>query len=49
MEVLEKAGFINAIQSNDTQVYLSLEQLVEIDPDIIIYMREDIDTTIYRM
>ena len=30
--------------SSDT---LSFEQLVEINPDIIVYMRDDIDTTIY--
>ena len=27
---------------------LSLEQLVEINPDIMVYMREDIDKTIYK-
>lgn len=47
-EVLEKAGFTNAIQSEDLQASLSLEQLVEINPDIIIYMREDLDKTIYK-
>ena len=47
-QVLEKAGFTNAIQSDDVEASLSLEQLVEIDPDIIVYMREDIDTTIYE-
>ena len=46
-QVLEKAGFKNAIQSDDREASLSLEQLVEIDPDIIVYMRDDIDTTIY--
>ena len=40
-QVLEKAGFTR-------EASLSLEQLVEIDPDIIVYMREDIDTTIYE-
>ena len=47
-QVLEKAGFTNAVQSEDVEASLSLEQLVEIDPDIIVYMREDIDTTIYE-
>lgn len=47
-QVLEKAGFTNAIQNDDLEVSLSLEQLVEIDADIIVYMREDIDTTIYK-
>ena len=46
-QVLEKAGFKNAIQSDDREASLSLEQLVEINPDIIVYMRDDIDTTIY--
>ena len=46
-QVLEKAGFKNAIQSDDGEASLSLEQLVEINPDIIVYMRDDIDTTIY--
>ena len=46
-QVLEKAGFKNAIQSYDREASLSLEQLVEINPDIIVYMRDDIDTTIY--
>ena len=46
-QVLEKAGFKNAIQSDDKEASLSLEQLVEINPDIIVYMRDDIDTTIY--
>lgn len=46
-QVLEKAGFTNAIQSDEKEASLSLEQLVEIDPEIIVYMREDIDTTIY--
>lgn len=46
-EVLEKAGFINAIQSDESEKSLSLEQLVELNPDIIIYMREDKDKTIY--
>ena len=46
-QVLEKAGFVNAIENNDKEVSLSLEQLVEINPDIIVYMRDDIDTTIY--
>lgn len=47
-QVLEKAGFTNAVQSDDVEASLSLEQLVEINPDIIVYMREDIDTTIYK-
>ena len=46
-QVLEKAGFKNAIQSDDREASLSLEQLVEINPDIIVYMRDDLDTTIY--
>ena len=46
-QVLEKAGFKDAIQSDDREASLSLEQLVEINPDIIVYMRDDIDTTIY--
>ena len=46
-QVLEKAGFTNAVQSEDVEASLSLEQLVEINPDIIVYMRDDIDTTIY--
>lgn len=46
-QVLEKAGFKNAIQSDDREASLSLEQLAEINPDIIVYMRDDIDTTIY--
>ena len=46
-QVLEKAGFKNAIQSDDREASLSLEQLVEINPDIIVYMRDDIDITIY--
>ena len=45
---MEKAGFTNAVQSEDVEASLSLEQLVEIDPDIIVYMREDKDTTIYE-
>ena len=47
-QVLEKAGFVNAIENNDKEVSLSLEQLVEINPDIMVYMREDIDKTIYK-
>lgn len=47
-QILEKAGFTNAIQSDDKEASLSLEQLVETDPDIIVYMREDIDKTIYK-
>ena len=35
-QVLEKAGFKNAIQSDDREASLSLEQLVEINPDIIV-------------
>ena len=45
---MEKAGFVNAIENNDKEVSLSLEQLVEINPDIMVYMREDIDKTIYK-
>ena len=48
LKMLKKAGFTNAVQSEDVEASLSLEQLVEIDPDIIVYMREDIDTTIYE-
>ena len=48
-QVLEKAGFVNAIENNDKEVSLSLEQLVEINPDIMVYMREDIDKTIYKI
>ena len=47
-QVLEKAGFVNAVQSEEFEQSLSLEQLVEINPDIIIYMRDDIDKTIYK-
>lgn len=47
-EILEKAGFHNAIQSENREASLSLEQLVELDPDIIVYIREDIDKTIYN-
>lgn len=47
-QTLEKAGFTNAVQNDDLEVSLSLEQLVEIDPDIIVYIREDIDTTVYK-
>lgn len=46
-EVLEQAGFTNAIQSEKNEQSLSLEQLVEINPDVIIYMRDDKDKTIY--
>ena len=46
-QVLEKAGFVNAVQSEEFEQSLSLEQLVEINPDIIIYMRDDKDKTIY--
>lgn len=46
-QVLEKAGFVNAVQSEEFEESLSLEQLVEINPDIIIYMRDDKDKTIY--
>lgn len=46
-QVLEKAGFVNAVQSEEVEQSLSLEQLVEINPDIIIYMRDDKDKTIY--
>ena len=47
-QVLEKAGFTNVVQSDDVEASLSLEQLVRIDPDIIVYMRDDVDTTIYK-
>lgn len=47
-QILEKAGFTNAIKSDNKEASLSLEQLVETDPDIIIYMRDDIDKTIYK-
>ena len=46
-QVLEKAGFVNAVQSEEFEQSLSLEQLVEINTDIIIYMRDDKDKTIY--
>ena len=46
-QVLEKAGFVNAVLSEEFEQSLSLEQLVEINPDIIIYMRDDKDKTIY--
>lgn len=46
-QVLEKSGFVNAVQSEEFEQSLSLEQLVEINPDIIIYMRDDKDKTIY--
>lgn len=46
-QVLEKAGLKNVIESDEVEVDLSLEQLVEIDADVIIYMRDDLDTTIY--
>ena len=46
-QVLEKAGFVNAVQSEEFEQSLSLEQLVEVNPDIIIYMRDDKDKTIY--
>lgn len=45
--ILEKAGVQNIIDSDDLEVDLSLEQLVELDPEVIIYMRNDLDTTIY--
>ena len=35
LKMLKKAGFTNAVQSEDVEASLSLEQLVEIDPDIM--------------
>ncbi|HAX73573.1 MAG TPA: hypothetical protein DCY20_08610 [Firmicutes bacterium] len=45
--VLEQSGIQNAIVNEALEVDLSLEQVVELDADVIIYMRDDLEGTIY--